>query len=87
MQIDLIYSVCLKKIMTPLLDQPESSNPPLSISNFFMIPPTFLPPRPLEINNDRSLMYNRCTFFILQNRGKYASIALFCIVPNANDLI
>jgi hypothetical protein len=35
MQIDFIYSVCLKKIMTPLLDQPESSDPPLSISNFF----------------------------------------------------
>ena len=70
MQIYFIYSACLKKIMTPLLDQPKSSEPPPSISNFCMTPhpPTFMPPlpyaapylyaaSPLEINNDRSLSW------------------------------
>jgi hypothetical protein len=41
MQIDFIYSVCLKKIMTPLLDQPEN---PLYHLPFFHDSPTLLPP-------------------------------------------
>ena len=56
MQIDFIYSVCLKKIMTP----PPSLNcqflhapPPLYL--FAAPPPPPPPPPPLEINNDRSL--------------------------------
>jgi hypothetical protein len=58
----------------------KSSEPPLSISNFFLTPPiTFLPP-PLDINNDRSLSdprkiglsifnfnFSHCGFYVLGN--------------------
>jgi hypothetical protein len=51
---DFIYSACLKKSLPPCLINQKSSEPPLSISNFFTTPP--LPfCRPLEIINDRSL--------------------------------
>ena len=56
MQIDFIYSVCLNKIMTPLLDQPEKQRASsINFKFFHDRPPTFLP-TPLEINNDRSLI-------------------------------
>ena len=58
MQIDLNYSVCLKKIKPPpcLINQ-KSSDPP-SINCQFVHYPTPLPfcRAPLEINNDRSLI-------------------------------
>jgi hypothetical protein len=82
MQIDYIYSVCLKKNhdSSYLINQ-KSSEPPLSISNFFLtpLPITFLPP-PLDINNDRSLSdprkiglsifnfnFSHCGFYVLGN--------------------
>ena len=43
----------LKKNMTPCLINQKSSDPSLSISNFFMTPLPFC--RPLEINNDGPL--------------------------------
>ena len=82
MQIDFIYSVCLKKSMTPpCLNNQESSDPPLSIFNFFMTPPLpFCHPTPLEINNDRSLSdprkiglsifnfnFSHCGFYVFSN--------------------
>ena len=82
MQIDFIYSVCLKKNHDPscLINQ-KSSEPPLSISNFFLTPHyLFAPPPPLEINNDRSLSdprkiglsifnlnFSHCGFYVLGN--------------------
>ena len=60
MQTDFIYSVCLKKIMTPpVWSTRKAVTPPLSIASLFMTPPhthTPLCRHPLEINNDRSLI-------------------------------
>jgi hypothetical protein len=50
MQIDFIYNVCLKKIMSPLLDHPEKQFPIV-----FMTLPPYLFAATLEINNGRSL--------------------------------
>ena len=57
MQIDFIYSVCLKKIMTPPAWSTRKAVTPSINFQFIHDPPiTFLPPPPpLEINNDRSL--------------------------------
>ena len=58
MQIDFIYSVCLKKNHDPscLINQKNSDPPPLYQLPIFSWPPYLFAVRPpLEINNDRSL--------------------------------
>ena len=60
MQIDFIYSVCLKKIMTPPAWSTTNAVTPLYQFPIFFMAPHYLfatppPPPPLEINNDRSL--------------------------------
>ena len=80
MQIDFIYSLCLKKNHDPLLDQPESSDSPLSISNFLMTPfyPFAAPYPPLEINNDRSLSAHSISTSRSHNNFKTRPTQLMC---------
>ena len=69
MQIDFIYSVCLKKIMTPPAWSTRKAVNPLYQFPIFSWPPHYLFATPLAINNDGPLVI----------RGKLASQYLILI--------